>query len=114
MDSIPYLVVSQEVQDGRRKRRVYVALNLVDWRCIGIGYTRDHALDVMSLMSERLHGDSNIHGSDGDEPLLRWITPRSSESADSAVDSAQESDDDDWQQWLERIDTDGIAEGHEE
>ena len=56
-DPIPYLIVSQSLDvspagDAPRETRVYVCLNLLDHRAIGIATSRDAALEAMQSLSE--------------------------------------------------------------
>ncbi|MCK6441073.1 MAG: hypothetical protein L6Q71_12835 [Planctomycetes bacterium] len=61
MDSIPYLMVSQKIEAPlalgvMRDVTVFVCINLIDHRAIGIATSKRDALDAMSDNTERLHG----------------------------------------------------------
>jgi hypothetical protein len=48
LDSIPYMIVSRDLPTPLGPQRVFVCLCLIDHLILGIGTSRDEALDAMT------------------------------------------------------------------
>ena len=74
IDPIPYLIVSQELDlppdyTAAKTTRVYVCLNLLDHRAIGIAASRDGAMEAMQTLSGELPAGKGPAFDFGREPL---------------------------------------------
>ena len=50
-----YIIVSEDILIDSGYQRIFVCLNLIDHRIMGISTTRDGALEEMSKQYEELH-----------------------------------------------------------
>ena len=57
LTSVPYLVVSRELDFGFANERVYLCLCLIDHLVLGVGLSRDESLRCMVEELERKYGD---------------------------------------------------------
>jgi hypothetical protein len=57
LSAIPYLIVSRVLDFGFSQERVYLCLCLVDHLVLGIGLSRDEALNRMTQELRARHGD---------------------------------------------------------
>jgi hypothetical protein len=68
LDAVPYMIVSRDLLTPGGVQRVFVCMCLIDHLVLGVGATRDEALDAMTAELQARHGDHGDH--DNDEPCL--------------------------------------------
>ncbi len=57
LSSVPYLIISRELDFGFSQERVYLCLCLIDHLVLGIGLSRDESLRCMVTELEEKYGD---------------------------------------------------------
>ncbi len=59
MNAVPYMLISRELDFGFSLERIYVCLCLVDHLVMGVGCSRDEAMDQMLEELETKYGDTD-------------------------------------------------------
>lgn len=62
LERIPFIVYSDTLDFGFSKERVWVAMNLIDNECHGLGCSKTEAVEKMRAASDRKYGDAMTYG----------------------------------------------------